>query len=91
MKHIKKMPLFPISLGIIILLLGIFLNAEVIRILWIIFGALITLLGISAIFMIRSMLRNLKEGEHLPMCPCGEIFEKEKASCCPPDDKDESL
>jgi hypothetical protein len=74
----KYMPLLPIIFGIFSLTLGYYLEAEVIRFLWLIGSSLMVVMGMFAMIMIQAMLSDLKKGEHLPYCPCNEIFNQKK-------------
>ena len=55
MKGCRWFPLFPIILGIVLLLLGYYLDAEVIRIIWMIVSGLVIVLGILGLFMMGKM------------------------------------
>jgi len=51
MKMCRWFPLVPVILGVILLLLGYYLNAEVTRILWMIAAGLVILMGIFGFLM----------------------------------------
>ncbi len=57
MKKCKLCVLIPIILGIIFFLLGYFLNAEIVRILWLIFSGFIVLMGIFGLIMMSVINR----------------------------------
>ncbi len=55
MKVCRWLPLIPVILGIVLLMLGYFLNAEVIRIIWIIISGFIVIVGILGLFIAGKM------------------------------------
>lgn len=57
MKGCKICAVFPITLGILAFMLGYFLDAEIVRILWLIFAGLITLFGMFIFLMVTAVLR----------------------------------
>jgi hypothetical protein len=57
MKGCKVCSLIPITLGILAFLLGYFLDAEIVRILWLVFSGLIALFGIFIFLMINTLMR----------------------------------
>jgi len=57
MKGCKVCSLFPLILGILAFLLGYFLDAEIVRILWLVFSGLIVLFGIFIFLMINTFMR----------------------------------
>ena len=54
-EEMQVVPFVPVILGIVLLLLGYYLDAEVIRILWIVVAGLIILLGTFGLVMISRM------------------------------------
>jgi hypothetical protein len=57
MKGCRMCSLVPITLGILAFLLGYFLDAEIVRILWLIFSAMIIIFGTFAFLMISIFLK----------------------------------
>ncbi len=57
MKGCRICSVVPITLGIAAFLLGYFIDAETVRILWLVFSGLLVLFGILIFLMISSMLR----------------------------------
>lgn len=57
MKRCRICSVVPIALGIAAFLLGYFIDAETVRILWLVFSGLLVLFGILIFLMISSMLR----------------------------------
>ncbi|MFC1739342.1 hypothetical protein ACFL1G_09880 [Planctomycetota bacterium] len=55
MKGCRWFPLFPVILGIVLLMLGYFLDAEVIRIIWMITSGFVLALGILGLFIAGKM------------------------------------
>ncbi len=55
MKKCKWIPLIPVIFGVVLLLMGYYLNAEVIRILWMTVAGLIILLGIVGLIMMNKI------------------------------------
>lgn len=60
MNRCRWCPLIPITFGIISFLLGYFLDAEIVRILWLIFSGLAILMGLFCFIMMSVMSKNLK-------------------------------
>ena len=61
MKKCRWCPLIPLTLGIVFLLLGIYLPVDIVRILWIVFAGLITLMGLICFIMAGVMSKAMKE------------------------------
>lgn len=57
MKGCKWCAFMPIIFGIVLFLLGYFLSAEVVRILWLIMSGLIILMGIFCLIMMSAMTK----------------------------------
>ncbi len=57
MKGCKVCSFIPITLCIIAFLLGYFLDAEIVRILWLVFSGLIALFGIFILLMMNTLMR----------------------------------
>lgn len=57
MKGCRWCAFLPITFGAILFLLGYYLDAEVVRILWLIFTGLIVLMGICMFIMVRAFFR----------------------------------
>ena len=57
MKGCRWFPLFPILLGVALFLVGYFLSAEVVRILWLIFAAIPIVMGVFGFIMMSIMFR----------------------------------
>ena len=57
MKGCRICSVIPITLGVLSFLLGYFLDAELVRILWLVCSGLLTLFGIFIFIMISTMLR----------------------------------
>lgn len=55
MKQCKPCALMPILFGSVFFVLGYFLEAEIVRILWLIFTGLIVLMGVFAFIMMSAM------------------------------------
>lgn len=53
-------PLIPLTLGIIFLLLGYYLDPITVRILWLVFAGLITLMGLMGLIMMNVMSKSVK-------------------------------
>lgn len=66
MKRGRWFPLMPLAVGIILFLLGYFLDAEIIRIVWLIFSVLIILMGVFGLIMANMMMRHFsaKRSDH---------------------------
>jgi len=60
MKRSRWCPLIPMTLGIISFLLGYFLDAEIVRILWLIFSGMAILMGVFCFIMMSAMGKDLK-------------------------------
>lgn len=52
-KKCRWCPLIPVILGAVLLLLGYFLDAEIVRILWLVFSCLPILMGLMALVMMN--------------------------------------
>lgn len=61
MKKCRWCPLIPVTVGIIFLLLGYFLDAEIIRMLWIILSIIMILMGIICFTMMNIMSKKCSE------------------------------
>ena len=65
MKHCAKKcrwcPLIPITLGGIFFLLGFYLDAEVVRLMWLILSGFLVLMGTMGLIMMRIMGRKFKK------------------------------
>jgi hypothetical protein len=57
MKKCRWFPLFGVTIGILLLLLGYYLNAEVTRILWMVAAGFVVLVGIFVLIMMSRMQR----------------------------------
>ncbi len=57
MKRCRWFPLIPVVLGILLLLLGYYLNAEITRILWMIAAGFVILMGTFGLLMMNKMIR----------------------------------
>jgi len=67
MKRCRWCPLIPMILGTFFLLVGYYLDAKTVRVLWMVFSGLITLLGVFC-FIMMSVIKG----------PSGEPEEKTK-------------
>tara|TARA_Y100000310_G_C20364858_1_gene660681 strand:+ start:460 stop:669 length:210 start_codon:yes stop_codon:yes gene_type:complete len=65
MKHCAEKcrwcPLIPLTLGVIAFLLGYYLDAETVRILWLVFSGLLVLMGAMCFLMINMMARSMSK------------------------------
>lgn len=57
MKKCRWCPLMPITFGIILFLLGFYLDAEVVRLLWLIFTGFMVLMGTFMLIMINTFFK----------------------------------
>lgn len=57
MKVFRLFPVIPITLGIIVFLLGYFLGGEIIRILWLIMSGTVVFVGLLGLILMGSMCR----------------------------------
>ena len=57
MKSCRWFPLFPAIAGVILFLLGYFLDANVVRLLWLVVSGAIVLMGVVGTMMVSMMLR----------------------------------
>jgi hypothetical protein len=57
MKGCKWCAMMPVTFGAILFLLGYYLDAEVVRILWLIFTGFMVLMGIFMLIMINAVLK----------------------------------
>jgi hypothetical protein len=57
MRGFRWFPLIPITVGTALFLLGYFLDADVVRVLFLILAAMTVIMGIFAFFMMRTMMR----------------------------------
>lgn len=57
MKKCRWCPLMPITFGTILFLLGYYLDAEEVRLLWLIFTGFMVLMGIFMLIMINTLFR----------------------------------
>jgi len=57
MKMCRWFPLIPVILGILLLLLGYYLDAEITRILWMVAAGFLILMGTLCLFMMSKMIR----------------------------------
>ncbi len=55
MRGFKWFPLIPLTFGIIFFLIGYLLDAETVRIVWLLFSGLVFILGLFAFTMMRAM------------------------------------
>lgn len=60
-KKCRWCPLIPVILGVVLFLLGYFLDAEIVRILWLVFSCLPILMGLMALVMMNIFF-NKEEG-----------------------------
>ena len=57
MKGCRWCPLVPVVLGIILFLLGYFLNAETVRVLWLVFSCFPILMGLVTLIMMNTIFK----------------------------------
>ena len=57
-KRCKWCPLFPIVFGIIFLLLGYYLSAEVVRVLWMVLALFWVAMGVCCFMMMRGVCKD---------------------------------
>lgn len=57
MMHCKWCPLIPVVLGVVLFLLGYFLDAEIVRIVWLVLSGLVVLMGIGCFIMTSLMMK----------------------------------
>jgi len=57
MKACRWCPLIPIIFGVVLFLLGYYLDAEVVRLLWLIFTGFMVLMGVMMLVMVNVFLR----------------------------------
>ena len=57
MRAFRWLPLIPLCIGVVLFLLGYFLSAEAVRILWLVLAAIPVILGALGLFMTTSMSR----------------------------------
>jgi len=57
MKGCRVCSFIPITFGVLAFLLGYFLDAEIVRILWLVFSGLIILFGIFILLMMNTSMR----------------------------------
>ena len=57
MRAFRWLPLIPLLFGIVLFLLGYFLSAEAVRILWLVLAAIPIILGVLALLMTTAMSR----------------------------------
>jgi len=57
MKGCRVCSFIPITFGILAFLLGYFMDAEIVRILWLVFSGLIILFGIFILLMMNTSMR----------------------------------
>ena len=57
MKGCRWCTLIPLVIGAILFLLGYFLDAETVRILWLVFSCLLTVMGLMALIMMTTMFK----------------------------------
>ena len=55
MRAFRWLPLIPLCIGVVLFLLGYFLSAEAVRILWLVLAAIPVILGALGLFMTTSM------------------------------------
>ena len=63
MKGCRWLPLIPVVLGILLLLLGYYLNAEITRILWMVAAGFVILMGTFCLLMMSKMKRIFHSAE----------------------------
>ena len=56
MRKCRWCPLIPVLLGVVLFLLGYFLEAEVVQILWLFFSGLIVFFGLIALIIMNLMI-----------------------------------
>ena len=57
MKGCRWCPLIPLVIGVVLFLLGYFLNADTVRILWLVFSCLPIVIGLVALVITNTMLK----------------------------------
>jgi len=57
MRAFRWLPLVPLCIGIFLFLLGYFLSAEAVRILWLLFAAIPVIMGVLGLLMTTAMRR----------------------------------
>lgn len=57
MKACQWCAVFPVTFGVVLFLLGYFLDAEVVRILWLVFSGFVVLMGVFMFIMVRLFFR----------------------------------
>lgn len=57
MKGCRWCPLIPLILGIILFLLGYFLDAQTVRLLWLVFSCFPIVMGLMALVMMNTMFK----------------------------------
>ena len=57
MKQCRWCPLIPLVIGVILFLLGYFLDADTVRVLWLVFSCLQILMGLAALILINTMFK----------------------------------
>jgi hypothetical protein len=72
MQKCRWCPLIAVIFGIIFLLLGYFLNAEIIRVFWMINAGIVILMGTLCLIMMNVMVRAIDKKHSSNFdCPCG--------------------
>lgn len=57
MKKCRWCPLIPMTLGVILFLLGYFLQAEMVRVLWLVFSCIPIFMGAVALIMMNTLFK----------------------------------
>ena len=57
MRSFRWFPLIPLGIGVVFLLLGYFLSAEAVRVLWLILSTIPIILGVLGLILTSTMMR----------------------------------
>ena len=57
MRSFRWFPLVPLGIGAVFFLLGYFLSAEAVRVLWLVLSAIPIILGVLGLFLMTAMMR----------------------------------
>jgi len=57
MKKCRWCPIIPLIFGVVLFLPGYFLNAETVRILWLVFSCIPIFMGLMALIMMNTMFK----------------------------------
>jgi hypothetical protein len=61
MEKCRWCPLIPLTLGVIFFLLGYYLDAEIVRIIWLVFSGLLILMGSMGFLMMNMMAASMSK------------------------------